>query len=62
MERVEKLGKVSRVTVVGNQGRILEMVNLKNVELHLQDDGKTLKVFFNETAIPAPDETTEYGR
>ena len=41
------LPNVTRITVV-IKGRELEKWDLKNVELHVQDDGKTLKVFARE--------------
>jgi hypothetical protein len=39
--------KVTRVTVVGPEGAVFERYNLypHGVELHLQDDGRTLKLF-----------------
>ena len=44
--------KVTRVEVINHQdepiGRIFTKHNCKNVELQLQDDGKTLKIFINE--------------
>lgn len=45
MSDATKLPKVTRVTVVTDEGRVLERWNLKDVELHLQDEGRTLKIF-----------------
>lgn len=41
------LTEVTRVIVVSDEGREFEKYDLykKGVELHLQDDGKTLKIF-----------------
>ena len=41
------LDKVTRITVVSDKGREFEAYDLydNGVELHLQDDGKTLKIF-----------------
>lgn len=41
------LAKVTRVTVVSHEGRVLDLYNAysNGVEIHLQDDGRTLKVF-----------------
>lgn len=41
------LDKVTRVTVVSSEGVEFEKYNLysEGVELHLQDDGRTLKLF-----------------
>jgi hypothetical protein len=40
--------KVTRVEVIGQNGRELVQYDLKNVELQLQDDNRTLKVFIYE--------------
>ena len=42
-----ELDKVTRVTVVSGKGREFEAYDLydNGVELHLQDDGETLKIF-----------------
>ena len=42
-----ELDKVTRITVVSDKGREFEAYDLydNGVELHLQDDGKTLKIF-----------------
>ena len=41
------LDKVTRITAVSDKGREFEAYDLydNGVELHLQDDGKTLKIF-----------------
>ncbi|WP_336670701.1 hypothetical protein [Tsukamurella sp. USMM236] len=47
------LSKVTRITVVDSEyGRVFERYNLyrDGVELHLQDDGRTLKVFPRTTS------------
>ena len=44
--RISTLENVTRVTVVGPSGVLLDKYNTwDGVELHLQDDGRTLKVF-----------------
>lgn len=42
-----QLKDVTRITVVSNEGVEFERYNLydNGVELHLQDDGRTLKIF-----------------
>lgn len=41
--------KVTRIVVVNPFGRIVDMRDV-SVELSLQDDGRTLKVFINDVA------------
>jgi len=41
--------KVTRIEVISNNGREYVNRNVKNVKLFYQDDGKTLKIFYNET-------------
>lgn len=41
----QQLKKVTRFEVIDNDGRSYTKHNIKNVELSLQDDGRTLKVF-----------------
>jgi len=45
---------VTRLVVVGDQGKILEKWDLfrDGVELHLQDEGRTLKIFPRQAATP----------
>ena len=42
-----ELDKVTRITIVSDKGREFEAYDLydNGVELQLQDDGKTLKIF-----------------
>lgn len=51
MTKVDEFKDVTRITVVGKNGVALEDYNLfKNgCEIHLQDDGRTLKVFPRES-------------
>ena len=47
--------KVTRVEVINHQdepyGRVYTKLNCKDVELQLQDDGRTLKIFFNKEKL-----------
>lgn len=45
--KIFEFDEVTRITVVGPEGVLLERYNAfpGGVELHLQDDGRTLKVF-----------------
>lgn len=43
-DRIEQPEKVSRFEVIGDDGRLISISNVA-IELHYQDDGKTLKVF-----------------
>ena len=38
---------ITRVEVIDDKGRVYSTWNAKNVELHLQDDERTLKVFID---------------
>jgi len=50
----QELAKATRLTVVdhtaGGQGRVFEKYNL-DIELQLQDDGHTLKVFVKDRGV-----------
>ena len=39
---------VTRLTVVSGGGRLLETWGITNVAMALQDDGRTLKIFYRE--------------
>lgn len=39
---------VTRLTVVGGAGRLFEEWGITNVAVVLQDDGRTLKIFYRE--------------
>lgn len=39
---------VTRLTVVGGAGRLFETWGITNVAVVLQDDGRTLKIFYRE--------------
>lgn len=43
-----KTDKVTRVEVISENGRELIHHNLKNIELQLQDDDRTLKIFITK--------------
>ena len=43
-----KTDKVTRVEVISENGRLVGYHSISNVELQLQDDDKTLKIFINE--------------
>lgn len=47
IDEQQVFNKVTRVTVVTNEGIAFERCNLyeHGVEIHLQDDGRTLKIF-----------------
>jgi hypothetical protein len=36
---------VTRIEIIDQSGRIFVQYGLSNVQLHMQDDGRTLKVF-----------------
>ena len=40
------LSTVTRITVAGDGKRQMEEWNLHDVEIHIQDEGRTLKVFY----------------
>lgn len=44
-DRIEQPEKVSRIEVIGPNGRDFSISNV-TIELHYQDDGRTLKVFY----------------
>lgn len=50
-----KTDNVTRVEVINHQdeplGRVYTKYNCKDVELQLQDDGRTLKIFFNKEKL-----------
>lgn len=48
-EKLERVTNVNRVEVIDNTGRKYVKYNVENVELDVQDDGKTLKVFVKYT-------------
>lgn len=47
MAKIFAIEGVTRITVVTDKGRVFEQYDAftSGVELHLQDDGKTLKIF-----------------
>lgn len=47
MTGMQKLGKVTRVEVINNSGRALVTYGASEVFTSLQDDERTLKVFYN---------------
>ncbi|MCK2200500.1 hypothetical protein [Corynebacterium callunae] len=48
MEVEHAFASVTRLTVVGGSRRILETWGISNVAMALQDDGRTLKIFYRE--------------
>lgn len=48
MDRIEGLEKVTRVEVIGDDGREWVRWRLKSVDAHVQDNGRTLKIFIQE--------------
>lgn len=44
----QKLKNVSRLTVVGDDGRVLEVWGISDLKAALQDDERTLKIFYKK--------------
>lgn len=44
----QKLKNVSRLTVVGDDGRVLEVWDISDLKTALQDDERTLKIFYKK--------------
>lgn len=44
----QKLKNVSRLTVVGDDGRVLEVWDISDLKAALQDDERTLKIFYKK--------------
>ena len=42
---MNNLGKVTRLEVIGESGRLLTLWNIKNVRVDLQDEEETIKIF-----------------
>lgn len=40
--------RVTRVEIVGKDGREIVMTDVTNVKISMQDDGRTMKVFLND--------------
>lgn len=51
MENIERLKNVTRFEVINQYGRQTVLYNIGDVELHLQDNGKTLKVLSRQHLI-----------
>lgn len=51
MKKFEKLISVTRVEVIDEYGRCFVATGVGDVELHLQDDDKTLKVFLRRSPV-----------
>ncbi len=47
-ERAQDYSQVTRVEVIDASGRAYTKLNIKSVELQLQDDARTLKLFISE--------------
>lgn len=47
-EKVQDYSQVTRVEVIDASGRAYTKLNIKSVELQLQDDARTLKLFISE--------------
>ena len=45
MNTIHPLPTVTRVEVIDNGGRTLTLYSVADVEFHIQDEGRTLKVF-----------------
>lgn len=39
---------ITRLTIVNNKGRALEEWGINNLHLEIQDDGRTLKIFYTK--------------
>ena len=48
LARQDALANVTRLTVVGDEGRLFETWGITNVAAVLQDEGQTLKIFYRE--------------
>ena len=48
LARQDAFTNVTRLTVVSGDGRLFETWDITNVAMALQDDGKTLKIFYKE--------------
>jgi len=46
--KLQDYSQVTRVEVIDASGRAYTKLNIKAVELHLQDDARTLKLFISE--------------
>ena len=44
----DAFANVTRLTVVGDEGRLFETWGVSNVAMAIQDDGQTLKIFYRE--------------
>lgn len=51
-ETAKKFVGVNRVELIDNQGRVYVQYNVEEVQLHLQDDGRTLKIFLEYDETP----------
>ncbi len=40
--------RINRVEVIGTHGRVLVKHDVTNVQISIQDDGRTLKIFLEE--------------
>lgn len=47
--KVEAFPLVTRLEVVDDSGRAFSSYTAKNVELHIQDDGRTMKIFLRSS-------------
>ncbi len=47
-EKAQDYSQVTRVEVIDASGRAYTKLNIKSVELQLQDDARTLKLFISE--------------
>lgn len=45
------LKNVSRLTVVGDDGRVLEVWDISDLKAALQDDERTLKIFYKKGSL-----------
>lgn len=48
LARQDSFTNVTRLTVVSGDGRLFETWGITNVAMALQDDGRTLKIFYRE--------------
>lgn len=47
-EKAQDYSKVTRVEIIDASGRAYTKMDIKSVELQLQDDARTLKLFISE--------------
>ncbi|MET0886754.1 MAG: hypothetical protein ABWX92_09915, partial [Mycetocola sp.] len=52
MNTIQPLPTVTRVEVIDNGGRAFVIYGASKVQMHIQDEGRTLKVFLDSASRP----------